>query len=72
VRGSVEGGLPVGALTQAGLNQAVELGELIRSRFLEHRCLVGRDFDPSELRLRPTRTLRGRDREQRGQEGQRG
>ena len=33
--GIVRGGLSVGALTNEGLHQAVELGELIRFRFLE-------------------------------------
>ena len=49
LRVTVGGGLPVGALTQAGLNQAVELGGLIRSRFLEQSRFIGREFDSSDF-----------------------
>ena len=50
----MRGGLSVGALTNEGLHQAVELGELIRFRFLEQHGLIGRDFDPSEPPPSPT------------------
>jgi hypothetical protein len=45
---TVGGGLPVGALTQTGMDQAVELGGLIRSRYLQQPGFIGRDFDPSD------------------------